>query len=192
MTPGTRPEDKIGRLHGLTWPAPLRFWGRLELRVLFWAARHFGWVVAPLRRLAVIRVAHWSVLDRVPDGTGGLRRLRRPVLLFDASFDVDLPRYIEIFAEALRWRFRAVWGSGVGYPGVLPSDGFMDWVDVNQRPASHYWAAYPQATTRMVASALRVRDGLGTFDAALSAADIDDEHFADEFDRLVSGLANDL
>ena len=192
MTSGTRPDDRIGRLHGLTWPAPLRFWGRLELRVLFWAARHFGWVVAPLRRLAVIRVAHWSVLRRVPDGAGGLRRLRRPVLLFDASFDVDLPRYIEIFAEALRWRFRAVWGSGVGYPGVLPSDRFMAWVDLNQRPASHYWAAYPEASTRMVASAMRVRDGLRTFGTTLSAADMADEGFAVEFDRLVSGLANDL
>ena len=192
MTSGTRPDDRIGRLHGLTWPAPLRFWGRLELRVLFWAARHFGWVVAPLRRLAVIRVAYWSVLRRVPDGEGGLRRLRRPVLLFDASFDVDLPRYIEIFAEALRWRFRAVWGSGMGYPGVLPSDGFMAWVDPTSGQPSHYWAAYPEASTRMVASALRVAAGLEDVRHHASAADMADEGFAVEFDRLVSGLANDL
>jgi hypothetical protein len=192
MTTGPLPDDRAGRIYGLTWPAPLRFWGPLELRILFWAARHLGWVVAPLRKLAVIRVAHWSILRRVPDGAGGRRRLRRPVLLFDASFDVDLRRYIEIFSEALRWRFRAVWGSGVGYPGVLPSDGFFGWVDAHQTPATHYWCAYPEATTRMMASALRVSHDLDAFEVAMVAEEVDDEQFAAEFDRLVSRLGKDL
>jgi hypothetical protein len=186
------PDDRAGRIYGLTWPAPLRFGGRLEARLLFWAGRNFGWVSAPLRRLAVIRVAHWSVLSHVPDGKGGRHRLRRPVLFFDASFDVDLRRYIEIFAEAIRWRFRAVWGFGAGYPGVLPSEGFLGWVDTSRTDASHYWCAYSEATTRMIVSALRVGDALAAFDAGVVASEVDDDRFSSDFSRLLSRLSGDL
>jgi hypothetical protein len=182
--------ERQERTFGLSWPQPLRAWGKWELRVLFWAARHLGWVTAPLRRIAIIRGAYWTILTRVPDGEGGRRRLAQPVLFFDANFDVDLRRYIEVFAEALRWRFRALWGSGLGYPGVLPAEGFLVWVDDHRTLPSHYWCAYPEATTRMVRSGLRVTAALEDFDTA--TAHLDDDKFAIEFHRLLARVANDL
>jgi hypothetical protein len=184
------PEERQQRVFSLTWPQPLRRWGKWELQVLFWAARHIPPVSRPLREMAIIRAAYWTILTRVPDGNGGLRRLRKPVLYFDASFDVDLPRYIELFAESLRWRFRALWSSGTGYPGVLPADGFVVWVDENRVPPTHYWCAYPEATTRMVRSGLRVSAAVAEFEAA--TAHLDDDKFAAEFERLLARVANDL
>ena len=183
-------DDHHDRTYGLTWPQTVHSWGRWELPVLFWAARHMKWVSAPLQRIAVVRGLYWSVLTHVPDGEGGRRRLPRPVLLFNASFDVDLRRYIEVFSEALRWRFRALWASGTGYPGVLPADGFLAWVDENRAPPSHYWCAYPGATTKMVHSGLRVTSALADFDAA--TAHLDDDKFALEFEGLLARVANDL
>jgi hypothetical protein len=182
--------DRSGRIFGLTWPQPLRQWGKWELRVLFWAARNMAWVTAPLREMALIRGAYWAILTDVPDGEGGRKRLPQPVLYFDASFDVDLRRYIEVFAEALRWRFRALWGSGTGYPGVVPADGFLVWVDDHRAPPSHYWCAYPDATTRMARSGLKITAALEEFNAA--TAHLDDAAFAAEFDQLLARVANDL
>jgi hypothetical protein len=183
--------DRHGRTFGLTWPQALHSWGRPELRLLFWAARHMAWVSAPLReRITVVRGLYWALLTDVPDGEGGRQKLPRPVLLFDAFFDVDLRRYIELFSETLRWRFRALWGSGTGYPGVLPADGFLAWVDENRAPPAHFWCAYPEATTKMVRSGLRIVAAQEEFDAA--TAHLDDEKFALEFERLLAKVANDL
>jgi hypothetical protein len=182
--------DAVGRIYGLTWPTPIRHWGRPWLRMLFWAARHVPLVSAPLRRMAMVRGAYWTILTHVPDGEGHRRRLRRPVLFFEASFDVDLYRYIEVFAEAIRWRFRFLWGSGVGYPGVLPAEGFLAWVHENRANPSHYWCAYPDSTTHMVGSALRVAEQLSDFDAKVAA--LDDKAFAAAFDRLLTATAKEL
>lgn len=183
--------DRDGRVYGLTWPQPIAPWGKWELRVLFWVARHMRWVPRPLVEMAVVRGLYWSILTHVPDGHGRRHRLPQPVLFFDASFDVDLRRYIEIFSEVLRWRFRAVWGSGYLYPGVMPAQNFLAWVDDNRVPPSHYWCAYPEATTRMVRSGLRINAHVTRFDAA--TADVDDEQFAHAFrQRLLPAVANDL
>ena len=189
MTAEARPPDRSGRIFGMTWPVQLRRGGWLAAQILFGLARHLRWVTRPLCRLEVIRVAHWTILRDVPDGRGGRRKLPRPVLLFDASFDVDIRRYIEIFAEAIRWRFRAVWGRSVGYPGVIPPEAFRTWVEAQRTDAAHYYCAYEDATTRMVDSALRANDALERFHPL--ADPLDDNDFAEDFETLRDAVAND-
>jgi hypothetical protein len=182
--------DQAGRIHALTMATAIRPWGRLWLPVFCAAARNIPVITAPLRRLAFIRAAHWTIVHAVPDGKGGWERLRPPQLLFETNFDVDLGPYIETFAQVVPWHMRGVWASAYGYPGVPPMDSFKRWVDEHRFEADHYWCAYPEATTKMVKAGLQIADRLRDFEVAV--ADVDDDRFALEYDHLLIELQRHL
>jgi hypothetical protein len=131
------------------------------LRTLFAASARWAWVTEPLRRLAFIHFARWTIVDRLPDGDGvadgdGVR-LTPPWLLFESNFEGDLPRYIDTFARILPVRMRSVWAFAHGYPGLKPIGPFSAWAVDNAFDESHYYSAYPEATPAMVGAALAVQ-----------------------------------
>jgi hypothetical protein len=140
---------------------PLRFPGTLWLRTLFAAARHVPQIPHPLKRMSFIYFARWTVLDRMPGD-----RERHPVLMFESNFNLKLFDYIDEFAAVMPWRMRAVWSTSYGYPGLLPTREFNEWVEENQFTPSHYYCAYPAATVTMVRAALAVRDAWPNVDLA--------------------------
>jgi hypothetical protein len=125
------------------------------LRTLFAASARWGWVTEPLRRLAFIHFARWTIVDRLPGGVGA--RLSPPWLLFESNFEGDLPRYIDTFARILPVRMRSVWAFAHGYPGLKPIEPFSAWAADNAFEESHYYSAYPEATPGMVGAALAVQ-----------------------------------
>jgi hypothetical protein len=174
----------------LTMATPIRRGGQVVVRGFFDLARHLRAMAEPLRDVAFIRTAYWTVVDVLPDGKGGSERLRPPYLLFESTYDGELTGYIDMFARRLPWQMRGVWFTGSGYPGVLPAEAFRRWVDDHRLAEDHVWRAYPDATTRMVAAGLRVAERLRTFDERVERAD--DDEFAFEFGRLVIELQNEL
>lgn len=174
----------------LTMISPIRPGGQALVRRFFDAVRHFPAIKQPLLDLEFIRAAHWTVIEALPDGRGEPEPLRPAYLLFESTYDVELSEYIDVFARKLPWQMRAVWGTGHGYPGVLPSSAFTRWVKEHDFPTEYRWRAYSEATTRMVASGLRVADRLREFDAAVARCT--DEDFAFEFRRLLVELQEDL
>ncbi|HEV2773902.1 MAG TPA: hypothetical protein VGV57_13940 [Thermoleophilaceae bacterium] len=46
------------------------------------------------------------------------------------------------------------WGSSYGFPKPLPTGRFKRYIRRNEYEASHFYSAYPQATTTMVNAAL--------------------------------------
>ncbi len=184
------PRDRARPANLITMVTPIRPGGRTIVRRFFDAVRHFPAMKEPLRDMALIRAAHWTVVESLPDGQGDPEPLRPAYLLFESTYDVDLSEYIDQFARTLPWQMRAIWLTGSGYPGVLPSSAFYRWVDEHSLPIAHSWRAYPEATTRMVGSGLRVEKRLAEFDAAVARCT--DEEFAFEFRRLLVELQEDL
>ena len=174
----------------LTMLTAIRPGGAAVIRRFFDAVRLFPQIKQPLVDLAFIRAAHWTIVDELYDGHEKRERLDPPYLLFESTYDVDLDRYIALFAERLPWHMRAVWGTGVGYPGVIPSSGFARWVRDHCYAEDHVYRAYPEATTRMVRSGLRVADRVRAFEAAVAGAD--DDEFAFEFGRVLVELQDDI
>lgn len=175
----------------LTMVTAIRPGGAAVVRRFFEAARRFPAMGSnALRDMGLIRAAYWTVLEELPDGNGEAEPLRPAYLLFESTYDVDLGEYIDVFARTQPWQMRAIWGTGVGYPGVLPPSAFNRWVEEHSHPMAHEWRAYPEATTRMVASGLRVAERLRTFEAAVARGS--DEDFAFEFRRLLVELQEDL
>ena len=180
--------DVAGRNTALTLITPFRPFGATWLRILLWGARHFDFVKAPAIRMSFIHFCHWIVLDRVP--TGGeqprWRRLRPAYLVFSSNFDGSAAGYIDSFIHAMPWRMRGLWGSARGNPGILPSSGFTDWTERNAIPASHYYCAYPEATTSMVSAGLAIQASVEPFLAA--APGMTDDEFAAAWAELLTDV----
>ena len=73
-----------------------------------------------------------------------------------------------------------------GYPGARPTTPAIDYVDVNQFPVDHFYAAYPEATNPMVLAALRLREQFEAFQA--ETVHLDDERFLAAYQRFVRGI----
>jgi hypothetical protein len=167
----------VQRVTPLTIFVQLKFGGAVWMRLLLIGAKYIGFVTAPLRALSFIHYARWTVLPG-------------RWLHFESNFDGDLPQYIDTFAHALRWRMRLAWGMGKGYPGLIPADRYARWSDANTFSESHYYAAYPDASTTMVGAALRVESRFRQFLESTEEADA--ETFAAAYRRFLTDVQQDL
>jgi hypothetical protein len=170
-------QSQLQRVTPLTIFVPLKFGGATWMRLLLWSARYVGFVTAPLRTLSFIHYARWTVLPG-------------RWLHFESNFDGDLPQYIDTFAHALRWRMRLAWGMGKGYPGLVPADGYARWSDANTFAESHYYAAYPEASTTMVGAGLRLQPRVQELLASTDGAD--PETFAVAYHQFLTRVQHDL
>jgi hypothetical protein len=164
--------------------------GHAWYRLLFLGARHIAWVTAAMRRQQFIHFCHWMLLDELPSPDGGRRRLRHKVLWFESNYDGDVVRYMDTFARIMPWRMRAAWTPTVGFPDMFPPVGFHQWTVDNAYETTHYWSAYPDASTREVGRALRV---LAAAERLPSADDdISAEEFSAAWRRFVADAQRDL
>ena len=83
-----------------------------------------------------------------------------------------------------------LWGSAYGWPGVAPVAGFKAWVRRNEFVASHYWSAYPEATTRDILAALDAEPRIRAL--AQAAPDLDDEAFRARWNELLRTAVRSL
>jgi len=162
--------------------------GALWYRLLFFGARHIGWVTAAMRRQQFIHFCHWMVLTHVPDAEHGRRRLDQPVLWFESNYDGDVVRYMDTFARIMPWRMRAAWTPTVGFPDMFPPGPFHQWTIDNAYETTHYWSAYPDATTRDVGRALRVQAALDE----LPGSDVPADEFATAWAAAIARVQHDL
>lgn len=178
--------NRCGRATALTALTRVRWWGRLTLPPLFWLGQTFPWLSRTLARLSFIHFARWALVRRLPGGP----RLRPPVLLFESNFNGDWDQYIDAFAHILPGRMKRIWGSSEGFPGPLPVGPFKAYIRAHELPAAHYWSAYPEASATMIASALRVREGL----AALrrDAPSLSPDAFRARYEALLTDRQRDL
>lgn len=151
----------------------IRRFGTTWYRLLFFASRHIARITAPIRTQQFIHFCHWMVLTTIPTQDGSRQRLRRSLLWFESNYDGDVVRYMDTFARIIPWRQRAAWTPTDRFPDMFPPGPFHQWTVDNAYETTHYWSAYPEATTRDVGRALRVSaalDRLPTPNGELSPA----------------------
>jgi hypothetical protein len=146
--------------------------GRLWLRFLLLVAT---WLPLPrwtVLRLRLIHYARWTVLGRS--------------LVFESNFNGTPDAYVEAFSYVFPRGMRAIWGSSEGFPGPVPVEPLRQWIDSNAAKTSHYYAAYPEASTKEVLAALEVERSLREF--AGRTRGMDAAGFACEYKQLVADL----
>ena len=150
--------NTAGKASATTLLIPLHRGWAVWCGVLFAAARRFSFISAPLRKQSFIHIAHWTITDQLARS-----HLGRKFIYFESNFDASMNEYVDVFVQAVPWHMRMVWAGGLGYPGVYPSDEYLEWSLQHGNHVQHYYAAYPDATTTEVADALEVADRLDRF-----------------------------
>jgi len=182
--------DQDGQATAVSIVVRIRRLGAAWFRLLFFGARHVPYVTAPMRRQQFIHFCHWMIVRSVPTPEGGRAALSPPVLWFESNYDGDVVRYMDTFARIIPWRMRAAWWPTKGFPDMFPPGPFHQWTVDNAYPTDHYWSAYPDATTRDVGRALRVRDAVDALpspDGRLRAA-----RFEHAWRSMLAEIQNDL
>jgi hypothetical protein len=170
---------------GWASPASCRSWP---------AARRTALIVRPLIKLGFINFAHWSLVDRVPAAGSrrSSRRLRQPYLVFQSNFNGDPALYIDAFSLVVRGRLWLMWAGAYRYPSARPMERFRKFILERAIPDDryHYWAAYPEGSSRMVVSALALRRSFDDF--AREAAALPPERFAEAYERFLTDVQEHL
>ena len=165
-----------GRAQAFTILTPVKRGWALWLRFNFFVGRHVPYFTTKLRELSFIHYARWSIVALNPKGGPGRGFGNRRYLLVTSNFNGTWDQYIDVFSEVVPWRIRAIWSSSSGFPGPSPPERLKEFVRDNELAADHYYAAYPQASTTVVLSALELRDKFARF-AENVRGDIESEDF---------------
>lgn len=162
---GTRPRNNDGQAIAITVFSTIKLQGRVFLPILFQVTRRFPRLTRTLRRLSFIHFARWSLVRRIPfDGSQqSVEKLGYPHLFFESNFNGGWEEYIDAFSHILTRGMTFFWGSSYGFPKPLPTAPFKAYIQRNEIEASHFYSAYPEATTTMVLSALELRARLDAF-----------------------------
>jgi hypothetical protein len=181
-----------GRISPITIISPVRRWWARWLWLTWPLARGNPVVTRPLVRLGFINFAHWSLFDRVPAAAGrrATRRLPQPYILFQSNFNGPKELYIDAFSLVVPIRLRLLWGGAYGYPGARPMERFRGFIEQHAIGSEHYWSAYPQASSRMVVSALELREHADRF--AREAAALPPDEFAGAYRRFLRDVQGHL
>jgi hypothetical protein len=162
---GTAWGNVDGQAIAITVFSSVRWWGRLWLPLVFFYARLVPSSTGKLGKLSFIHFARWTLVRRIPYNGPPQRKetLSYPRLFFESNFNGGWEEYIDAFSHILKPGMKAFWGSSYGFPQPLPTGPFKEYIKENELEASHYYSAYPQATTTMVLAALELVSAFEAF-----------------------------
>ena len=145
---GTKSRNVDDQAIAITVFSTVKWWGRIWLPLVFWVARTFPRTGGTLARLSFIHFARWSLVKRP-----GQRYVH---LFFESNFNGGWEEYIDAFSHILTRGMTFFWGSSYGFPKPLPTAPFKAYIRRNEIEASHFYSAYPEATTTIVNGALEL------------------------------------
>lgn len=178
---GTPSANVDGQAIAITVFSTVKPLGRLWLPLVFWFATTFPKAIGTLARLSFIHFARWTLVRKIPFNGPPQRqeKLSYPHLYFESNFNGGWEEYIDAFSHILTRGMKIFWGTSYGFPQPLPAGPFKDYIRANEIVASHFYGAYPEATTSMVLSALELAPKLDTFKA--HAGNMSPEAFAEQW-----------
>jgi hypothetical protein len=106
--------------------------------------------------LGFIHFARLTVITRFPQFGQPRDRLYHPLQLFESNYNGTFGEYIDTFVQAIKTEMRLFWGTSFGFPLRLPLSPFKSYIAANQFPIDYYYVRNPDASVKMVRSALLV------------------------------------
>lgn len=154
--------NRLGRLYCLTLFTPIRPQWLLVLRFGMWIAKWIPLAAKHVLQFNFIQFVRWTIVSELPyNGPPQKKdRLNYAYLFFESNFDGPWQHYIDAFAYCIPYDIRFVWGRGPHFPGPPPAEPLKQWIARNSMEGGTYYCAYPSASTRIVKSAIVVRERL--------------------------------
>jgi len=183
--------NHCGRTRAMTIYTPIKPWymppgSALLVRLIFWVVgiqlRRNG--SGNIGRLSFIHFARWGIIRRIPDFGQPRERLRRPMFMFESNYNGSFDAYIDAFSHILTSGMTWFWGTSYGFPKPIPVTRFMDYIHANEFITSHYYSAYPTASTTMIVSALAFEPEHEKFRQA--AASLSPDEFAAAYKQFLT------
>jgi hypothetical protein len=182
-----------GRTTAITVLTPVRSGHTALLRIVLFLGAHVKQLNEALEKLSFIHYARWTIITDLPYNGPPQKRegLHYDYLFFETNFNGTWDEYIDAFSEVVPERMQAIWGSSFGFPGPQPVGPFKAYIHANDLPIAHYYAAYPEATTKAILAALRVQEQVTDFNTR--TADVQaPEEFHRAYLELITRLQHDL
>jgi hypothetical protein len=180
-----RPGNEIGRMMGLTLFTPVRRQWLPFLRLAFLVSWHAKVFNRHILQFNFIKFVRWTIVRDLPG-----EDLNHAYMLFESNFDGPWQHYIDAFAYVIPKDIRLTWGRGINFPHPPPSEPLKAWIARNSMEGGTYYCAYPQASTRMVRSALNVRRRFAAL--ARDAEHMSPEEFQAAYERSLVDAQADL
>jgi hypothetical protein len=148
--------DRQGRSRAITVISEIKpFWAPIN-QLLFVITQALS-SRSRLHKVPLLHFLRFCVVRKLPhNGPQPRERLRHPLLILEDHYAGLTDPYIETFVIVLRPLLRLVWHSSYGYAGVKSVSVFTRQLKRLAYPGAHYYSAYPDATVRMIRSALAV------------------------------------
>lgn len=183
-----------GKIFPLTVLTPVRRAARWVLRLILVVFQIAS--LQDVRNLQFIHFARWVRMRRetLPhlDASQPIERYSGGFLLFSSNYNGPWDAYIDAFSRVspIRRGIRALWFAGQGFPGAQRLRTFKRYIRYHEQPLDAYYVAYPHASVRDIAAALRVQRRLFRF--GLEVANVDPPQFHARYLKMLNEVANDL
>ena len=183
---------QLKRARVLTMLTPIRPGWATFLRAITWTSRFHSYFEDHSLQFRFIYFVRWTIFDHLPFNGPPQEpeKLKYQYLFFESNFDTPWTKYIDAFAYVIPRDIRVIWGRGFAFPGPPPAEPLKQWIARNSLPGAHYYHAYPEASTRMVTSGLRVKQRFPELKA--DAREMSPEDFKAAFERFLTDVQKDL
>jgi hypothetical protein len=150
-----RDPDRSGQAGALTVLTPIAPGAEPDLRAYLEGLRAGP---SPLARLAGTHFGRWVIVsDLVAEDEREPDHLAGPQLLFTASFDGPLDRYLDELCDELAAEADEIWGRCADAPQPAAGVALKAYLRAHHHQTGFFVAAYPDATVARVRAALAQR-----------------------------------
>ena len=147
----------LPRVRSLTPLTPMKPFGAVLARLLFAIQRTLPETMG-IRELKAIYFTRWSVLTSFPyNGPPQIpERPPHPYLVWETDYNGVTERYIETFTYLISRQINLAWFTSYGFPHTRSVTELKNYIEQVSHPIDYHYCAYPDASVRMILSALEV------------------------------------
>lgn len=183
-----------GKAYAMSVITPIRWYMTWINKLFFWVAQKRPATLKGLITLSLIHYARWVVIGRKqfphlhPDQPK--EDLHYSYMLFFSNFNGSWDQYVDSFTFSIPSGLDLFWKWNIRYPRSVPLTPFHEYIRYNQIETTHYYSAYPLASSNDIKAAKNVRQAMLDFDSGY--ADASPEEFLKHYKGLLRQLQNDL
>ena len=183
-----------GKAYAMNVITPIRWYMAWINKLIFSIALKHPSTLKGLVTLSLIHYARWVIIgkNQFPhvDAAQPKEKLHYSYMLFFSNFNGSWDQYVDSFTFAIPSGLDLFWKWNIRYPRSVPLTPFHKYIQYNQMETTHYYNAYPLATSNDIKSARKLKQALIEFDEQWAEAPAD--QFLKQYNALLRKLQNDM